>query len=172
MNGGYQYIANKIQQHLVKKWTRTHIVFDNLPYTPTQNADFLKCRIRFDHAEKTNLGVSSQHIRYHGYIMCGIFISVDKGSPKIYELADRLCEIFRASRDGYPLGDIVCYEAYLDDIVHYLPEKNAVESVWYNKNVYIPFHCDYCITQLPADPQAPILKFFEENNSQLIPLIF
>ena len=118
-------INNAFSSRLNTNWAVTPIAWDNVPYSPVANQEWVRALLIPVDTENANLGKSTNRI---GMFWLQIFTPLKEGSGRAYELADMLSAIFANQQ----FSDVVCYAAETTRIGD---EGNG----WYQVNLKINF---------------------------------
>lgn len=118
-------INNTFSSRLNTNWIETPIAWDNVPYTPSEGAEWIRGTVIPFPSENTALGKATVN---KGLFVIQIFTPLNGGSGRAYELVDMLSAIFANQQ----FSDIICYAAETQRI-------GDDENGWYQLNLNINF---------------------------------
>jgi hypothetical protein len=116
-----------IENRFKTEWTSTPIAFDNVPFNPPANSDWVRLNIQNGDSGYRSLESS---IRHTGVINVQIFTPVNKATKTSRQYADIVSDIFSDQR--------------FDDIVTDVSSINIIDDddVWLQTNVTTPYYRD------------------------------
>ena len=97
-------INNALSTRLNDNWVTTPIAWDNVPYDPTPNQEWVRAAMIPTVTENAALADAT---RRQGIYAIQIFTPLNRGSGRAYELADMLSAIF----SNQQFSNVVCYAA-------------------------------------------------------------
>lgn len=138
-----------IENRFKTEWTATPIAFDNVPFNPPSNADWVRLNIQNGDSGYRALEGA---IRHTGIINVQIFTPVNKATKTSRIYADIVSDIFSDQR--------------FDDIVTDVSSISIIDDdpVWLQTNVTTPYYRDAEKTFVPVPVFEP---FFAISNDPL-----
>jgi len=116
-----------IENRFNTEWTATPIAYDNVPFNPPSNADWVRLNIQNGDSGYRSLESS---IRHTGIINVQIFTPINKATKTSRQYADIVSDIFSDQR--------------FDDIVTNVSSINIIadDDAWLQTNVTTPYYRD------------------------------
>lgn len=116
-----------IENRFKTEWTATPIAFDNVPFNPPNNADWVRLNIQNGDSGYRALGCGTRHT---GIINVQIFTPVNSATMTSRQYADIVSDIFSNQR--------------FDDIVTDVSSINLIgdDKAWFQINVTTPYYRD------------------------------
>lgn len=136
-------INTAIENKFATSWGATTVIaYDNVNFTPPENASWVKIYVRDGDSTKVSIGSSQQIRRTFGTVFVDIFTVIGQGSLTVRTLADSVKTIFRdlfLSGIQFYEGDVMVFgEKYYTNSGTGVPAT----SQWYQATVSIPFRYD------------------------------
>ena len=118
-------INNAFSTKLSAEWVTTDIAWDNVPYEPTDDSEWVRATLIPVTTENASLADSVKHF---GIYSIQIFVPLQAGSGRAYELATSLEAMFANTQ----FSEVVCYTAETT-------RTGDDGTGWYQLNVNINF---------------------------------
>jgi hypothetical protein len=130
-----------IENRFKTEWTSTPIAFDNVPFNPPSNSDWVRLNIQNGDSGYRSLESS---IRHTGIINVQIFTPVNKATKTSRQYADIVSDIFSDQR--------------FDDIVTNISSINIIDDddAWLQTNITTPYYRDAEKTIVPVPVFEPL----------------
>lgn len=124
---GFADERKSIENRFKTEWTATPIAFDNVPFDPPSNADWVRLSIINGDSGYRSLGSSTRHT---GIISVQIFTPVNKATKTSRQYADIVSDIFS--------------DQIFDEIVTDVSSINIIDDddAWLQTNVTTPYYRD------------------------------
>lgn len=118
-----------IEKRLADNWATTPIAFDNVNFTPPEDAAWIRLVIQDGDAFRVCVGNPGHH-RQTGVIMLRIYVPLNGGTNTARQYADTLAALFR----DVQFNGITCREAS--------PINLGEVEGWYAYSINIPYFYD------------------------------
>ena len=97
-------INNAFTSRLSSNWLETPIAYDNAPYSPIPDQEWIRATLIPAYSQNAELSASTMH---YGIFWRQIFVPLNKGTGRAYEIATMLDAIFSNKQ----FDEVVCYAA-------------------------------------------------------------
>jgi len=122
---GWEGINNAFTTRLNTNWIETPIAWDNVSYDPVEGNEWIRATLIPSTTQNAALGKAKKHF---GIFWLQIFVPLNGGTGRAYELAEMLDAIF----SNMSFDEVVCYAA---DITRTGDDGNG----WFQLDVRVNF---------------------------------
>ncbi len=122
-------VRRDIEKRLEDNWGTTVIAYDNVPFTPPQDAPWVRLRILDEATGRITINRPATH-RARGNVVVEIFVLKNTGTQTLRSYADTIAALFRDAQ----FSGLVFREANLSI-------QGDFEG-WFKGTLLMPFHWD------------------------------
>lgn len=119
-----------IESYFDANWLFTQIAWRNVKFDPKGLTEWVKLTTRSNESFQASMGADVNVYRYEGTLIVQLFGELNKGSGRLAELTDRVCDLFRSKR----IGNITFRVPQVIDV--------GTQDGWYQINVICDFYRD------------------------------
>lgn len=119
-----------IESYFDANWLLTQIAWRNVKFDPKGLTEWVKLTTRSNESFQASMGADVNVYRYEGTLIVQLFGELNKGSGRLAELTDRVCDLFRSKR----IGNITFRVPQVIDV--------GTQDGWYQINVICDFYRD------------------------------